>query len=65
MWLWLLKKAYLCREHTTPSLPVILCMMTLDGGSDSKYWSGEEEKEGEVGVGRGLAKRRGKEHVSQ
>ena len=35
------------RVHTTPSLPVVLCMMTLHGSSDSKYWSGEEEEERE------------------
>ena len=51
------------REHTTPSLPVVLCIMILHGSSDSKYWSGEEEDAGEVGVGSGLGKRRGKEHV--
>ncbi|KAL5516552.1 hypothetical protein EMCRGX_G001913 [Ephydatia muelleri] len=33
--------------HTTPSLPVVLCMMTLHGSSDSKYWSEEEEEERE------------------
>eukprot|EP00731_Ephydatia_muelleri_P001730 Em0001g1730a len=48
--------------HTTPSLPVVLCMMTLHGSSDSKYWSGEEEDAGEVGVGSGLGKGHGKEH---
>eukprot|EP00731_Ephydatia_muelleri_P035408 Em0121g3a len=50
------------RVHTTPSLPVVLCMMTLHGSSDSKYWSGEEEDAGEVGVGSGLGKGHGKEH---
>ena len=50
--------------HTTPSLPVVLCMMTLHGSSDSKYWSGEEDDAGEVGVGSGLGKGHGKEHVS-
>eukprot|EP00731_Ephydatia_muelleri_P001741 Em0001g1741a len=58
----MLDRMFGIRVHTTPSLPVVLCMMTLHGSSDSKYWSGEEEDAGEVGVGSGLGKGHGKEH---
>eukprot|EP00731_Ephydatia_muelleri_P001726 Em0001g1726a len=58
----MLDRMFGIRVHTTPSLPVVLCMMTLHGSSDSKYWSGEEEHAGEVGVGSGLGKGHGKEH---